>query len=1379
MKKFITTYKWVCLPVVLSSAAVLSNSAFAVPSASQQYQDAQQTSRVSHQYVGGNTQIGAGITDNGNLDIGINQVLSRGKDSSTSGGIWADYDVKGDSNGYNKGFQGRGVELNHNWVSRDQSGQASRVNKAKAAYDRNASGHEKVTLGYGQETENLFWDGRVSKGLSGRKDTRGTGSDRISDRAYEYGVGASVGTFLPNANARVRGGLDHEWSSKVGNNEKDARNTTLSAGVEKFFDGTGHSVSLDVSGSKRSGGYGDGGSSDADYSARLGYKYDFAGSSAFQNANSSRRVRVEVPGNAVADRYGAPTQYKKVPTYKTVPIYGKKTVKVAYKRMVKSTMGLEGQTFFKKNSSKLIPSAQQRLTQVAAEIRKTGYKGSIRITGNTCGLGNAQYDQILSEKRARSVRNFLIKKGFNPDHLMARGLGKSHPKYKNIPGVGFKNRRVDIEYLSEVSVAKTAYRTEQKTVQTGTRKISTGFKNVAAGSKNVMIDNGRAGSPRVIWKTETVSNPPAWIQRALNNNIKHDRSINTYQTTEGFVTQVPVVNGPVATDDNVKTSCGVPITIDVLGNDSTSSTSPLNISGFTQGANGAVSQGPNGSLIYNPTGDTACGVDDTFTYTVSDGNGGFDTASVIVTVDEDKVVAEDEVVVAQASSPLIIDVLSNDDPDASINRIVIQPANGTVEIVNGKIVYTADADFSGTDTFTYEVVDANDNKDTAKVTINVDGSANTAPIAVGDQATTTAGQSVTLDSLSNDTDADDDTLTIQSVSDADKGTAVISGGQIVYTPDTGFTGTDTFTYTISDGNGGTATATETITVIAPSNQAPVATNDLSSVVCSGSVTINVLENDDDADTENSALSVLDFTQPSNGTVTRDANGQLVYTSNGNSCGTNDQFTYRVTDGENTSNSATVTVAIAPGANTAPEAQDDKITTQVDQPITLMTVANDTDADGDTLTISDVSQPSSGTVTNNGSTITYTPNPGFVGIDIFDYTITDGNGGSSMATETVTVTAAPNKAPVANDDAATTQEGTPVVIMTVANDTDPDGDTLTIESITQPANGTGTSDGTKIAYTPRTGFTGEDTLTYVISDGRGGTATAVETITVTAKPNTKPVANNDSTTTDVNKAVTLNTVANDTDADGDDLTITNVSNPPKGSVTNNGKTITYTPDLGFVGTDTFQYTITDGNGGNATAIETVIVKALPNEAPVTKADFAATGCATILINVLVNDSDPENQTLSLVRTNGASLGTARVVGNMIEYKPGNSCDKGANGLDKFTYEVSDGVNTVSENITVDVKGAIGDTKTVNDDVTIDKDTTVNINVLLNDSGVGLRITTVDNPIHGSVSFANGVITYTPDPGFVGKDDFFYDIIDQNGYTDAAMVIVNIVEPSSKN
>jgi len=1075
MRNKTTTYKWAYLPFVFSSAAILATQATAGPSASQQYKDASQVNSVNHEYVGGKTQLGVGVTDDGDIDVEFNQVLSESENHSTGVGLWAGYDLKGD----NKGILGRGAEINHAWVSRDASGRAKHVNKVFGAYDRNEAGHDKATVGYGQENEKLFWDAHVSKGLSGRKDTRSDAKGRkISDRAYDYGVGASVGTFIEDANMRVRAGLDHEWSDKVGAGEKNARNTTLSGGIEKFFQGTGHSLSLDVAASKNSGGYRTG-VDDSDVSGRLGYKYDFGGASIYQPDRRYKRVRVEVPG-------------KSVPTYKTVPVYSKKTIRTPYKQLVKSTMELEGQTFFKLNSSKLIPSAQTRLKQIAAQIRKSGYKGAIRITGNTCGLGDPKYDQILSEKRAQAVRDFLIKNGFNADHLIARGLGKGHPKYPRTPDQDFKNRRVDIEYVSEHQAYKTGYKTEEKTVQTGTRKVPLA---------------GQPGAPRVIWKTEAIPTSPAWIKRALHNNIKHDRNVNTFTTTEGF--DQPVNSGPTAVDDSASVVCSGPVTINVLGNDTDPENDALTVTDFTQPANGTVTQTSNGVFVYTSNG-TVCGLDDTFTYTISDGNGGTDTATVTVTVGEPK---------------------------------------------------------------------------------------NTAPVAVDDSATTNIGQPVTLTTLSNDSDADGDTLTITSVGTPSNGTAVISGGEIIYTPNPGFTGVDTFSYTISDGNGGTATATETVTVIGPDNTAPNAVNDTASVSCGGPVSINVLRND--TDPEGDTLTVTSFTQPANGTVTKGADGLLIYTSNGTACGLDDTFTY---------------------------------------------------------------------------------------------TISDGNGGTDTATVTVTVGQPKNTAPVAVNDSATTLEGVPVTLTTLSNDSDADGDTLTITDVEDPANGTA-----------------------VISGGQ----------------------------------------------------------------------IIYTPDPGFVGTDTFTYTISDGNGGTATATETVIVTAKPNLPPIANDDTASTGCSAITINVLNNDSDPENDDLSIIGVGSASLGTAVISGNTIVYTPSNTCGKGNTGTDTFSYTISDGNgNTASANVTVDVKGVkdSGSTNAEPDDVMTYEGESVTINALANDEGTGLKIIAVDTPKNGTAEIVGGKkVVYTPNPGFIGMDSFWYDIVDANGYNDSALIVVDVIskcEPSKK-
>ena len=586
-------YKWAYLPFVFSSAAILASSATAAPSGSQQYQPAQQVNSVNHEYVGGSTQMGVSVTDEGNVGLEVNHAFSETQNSSSSVGLWADYDIKGDD----KGVQGRGVQLNHNWLSSDKS----HVKKVTAAYDRNADGHDKATLGYGQETEAMFWEGHVSKGLSGRKSV----GHKISDKAYDYGVGGSVGTFLKDSNMRVRAGVDHEWSDDVGVGEKDAKNTTLSAGIEKFFQGTPHSLGLDVAASKKSGGLDK--SSGTDVSGRLGYKYDFGGASIYQPDRRYKRVRVEVPGKSVAPRYAQKPSYKRVPTYKTVPTYGKKTVCKPYKQLVKSTMALEGQTFFKLNSAKLIPSAQARLKQIATEIRRNGYKGSIRITGNTCDLGNAAYDQRLSEQRAQEVRAFLIRNGFNADHLIARGLGKGHPKYPNTPDQGFKNRRVDIEYVSERKAYKTGCRTETQNVRTGTRRVATGFKNVPTGTKNVLVSSGRPGAPRVIWRTEVIPTSPAWIKRALHNNMQHNRNVNTFTSTDRDPT-TPVNTAPVANDDSATYSCGTgPRVINLVGNDTDANGDALTITEVDQPQYGtAVINADGTSITYTPDG-SGCG----------------------------------------------------------------------------------------------------------------------------------------------------------------------------------------------------------------------------------------------------------------------------------------------------------------------------------------------------------------------------------------------------------------------------------------------------------------------------------------------------------------------------------------------------------------------------------------------------------------------------------------------------------------------------------------------------------------------------------------------------------------------------------------------------
>lgn len=191
-------------------------------------------------------------------------------------------------------------------------------------------------------------------------------------------------------------------------------------------------------------------------------------------------------------------------------------------------------------------------------------------------------------------------------------------------------------------------------------------------------------------------------------------------------------------------------------------------------------------------------------------------------------------------------------------------------------------------------------------------------------------------------------------------------------------------------------------------------------------------------------------------------------------------------------------AVPVTTNQAPDVVVDTATTAQGVAVTINVLANDTAANSGALTITSVSKPQFGTVTTNGQTVTYTPNATFVGNDSFSYFVSDGKGGIATGSVTITVNGpgGPNQAPTAANDTATATSGNAVTIDVLLNDADPNGDALTITIDGPPANGTATVNNGKVVYTPNAGFTGSDSFTYIVSDGKGGTAAGAVTITVT-------------------------------------------------------------------------------------------------------------------------------------------------------------------------------------------------------------------------------------------------------------------------------------------
>ena len=282
-------------------------------------------------------------------------------------------------------------------------------------------------------------------------------------------------------------------------------------------------------------------------------------------------------------------------------------------------------------------------------------------------------------------------------------------------------------------------------------------------------------------------------------------------------------------------------------------------------------------------------------------------------------------------------------------------------------------------------------------------------------------------------------------------------------------------------------------------------------------------------------------------------------------------------------------------NIAPNAVDDSISVVEDSrraPINVL--ENDTDPEGDIMSLVSVTQPNQGGNTEvSNSTVLYTPLVGFVGTEIFTYSINDGNSNTATATVTVTVTDKPNTPPVLQDVATTVREDSAAIsIDVIAEATDADGDILTLEAVGTPsAGGTATVSNNQISYSPTTAFSGTETFSYTVNDSEGGVVNANVIVTVTPKPNVLPVAEDIAITIDQDDpAVLINALDSASDADNDTLTLSTVSAPSNGGRASlAGDQVSYAPATGFSGTERFTYTVNDGEGGEATASVVVTVR----------------------------------------------------------------------------------------------------------------------------------------------------------------------------------------------
>ncbi|MDF4896926.1 tandem-95 repeat protein, partial [Vibrio parahaemolyticus] len=624
-----------------------------------------------------------------------------------------------------------------------------------------------------------------------------------------------------------------------------------------------------------------------------------------------------------------------------------------------------------------------------------------------------------------------------------------------------------------------------------------------------------------------------------------------------------------------------PTIIKVLGNDTFEGDDQVVSLDTNNGpANGTVSVNPDGSVTYTPN-DNYHGAD-SFTYIVTSGGvSESTTVKVDVTPVNDAPMAKDDIATTQEDTAVTIDVLPNDtDIDGDTLRIdsaSVPSDQGTVEIVDGKLVFTPAENFNGDAEITYTVTDG-ELTDEAKVSVTVNP-VNDAPVAKDDIATTQEDTAVTIDVLPNDTDVDGDKLSIQSATVPEaQGKVEIVDGKLVFTPAENFNGQAEITYTVTDGQL-TDEAKVTVTVN-PVNDAPTIKVDAVESITEDAVS---------TDTVVATLTVRDTDTPEDQlTVSLENNSNGYFVLVGNEVKLTQAGVDAVNNDELNLKDLTISASVSDGVNPTASDSDSLIVNRVnDAPTVENAIAdqvlsedfasytidlNDAFKDSDSALNFSVSGNSNVLVSIENGIATISPTADWNGSETLTFTATDPSGESVSQTVDFTV------APVVDIEADSTNvvEDTPTIINVLGNDTFEGKDkVVSLDAENGPKNGTVivNNDGT-VTYTPNDNYVGKDTFTYIVTSGGVSESTTVE-VNVTPV-NDAPVAKNDISTTQEDTAVTIDVLSNDTDVDGDKLSIQSATVPEaQGKVEIVDGKLVFTPAENFNGQAEITYTVTDG------------------------------------------------------------------------------------------------------------------------------------------------------------------------------------------------------------
>lgn len=762
-------------------------------------------------------------------------------------------------------------------------------------------------------------------------------------------------------------------------------------------------------------------------------------------------------------------------------------------------------------------------------------------------------------------------------------------------------------------------------------------------------------------------------------------------------------------------------------------------------------------VVYVPSADY--NGTDSFTFIALDANGQSAPATVnlVVVPGNDAPSAIAQTVTVAEDSKVPVTLTGSDNEGSRLTYEIAEgPKNGTLVGTPPLVTYIPNKDFNGTDSFTFITHDGEFPSAPAAITVRVT-EVNDAPIALNDAVTGPEDAPLSIELKA--TDVDGNPLTYKLVSAPTRGTLSGTPPNLIYTPAKDFNGVDALSFTVTDGQYTATPARVNITIV-PQNDVPVALAQSLTVNEDTALSVTLGATDVDGDVPTYRI----VAPPANGSVTGTP-PLMRYTPNKDFNGV-DSFSFVALDAQGDSVPAAVKIAVL-AVNDRPIANVGSATVPEDGTIAISLKGSD--VDGDPLTYSIASNPRNGTLSGNPPNLVYTPKSHFTGADSFTFTTYDGGLTSTAATFSITVNAV-NDAPVANPGMFAVNEDSQVSFVLTGKDVE--NSPLTYKIVTGPSKGTLIGTAPNLTYKPAANYNGSDSISFVVSDGSLTSAPATIAFTVLAVNDAptaiaKPVALNE----DSSAAFTLA----GQDIDGDKLAFNIVTRPTRGTLSGNVPNLIYTPAANFFGTDTLVFTVTDGKAISAPATINITVNPV-NDVPVAISKNVTTA-EDVKVAISLEGTDVENSKLTYTVVTKPTRGTLTGTAPYLTYVP----NPNLNGLDSFTYTVSDGT-AVSAPAKVNISVTAVNDAPVATAQTLSVVQGGKVSVVLSGTdaeGNSLRYTVVTRPTRGTLSGTAPYLTYTAASSFVGTDSFSFSVNDGSLTSPTAIVSIGVKASSTRS